>query len=257
MDPKTRPSDIPPDVRRAMASKTRRSFLVGGIAGLAGLGAFRWIATRSQEGELQWPLRKSLEFDESATMAYFSPARLAREFPPGTGSMPIVNGDLGLGGGGMQPMHWSLEVSGLRTPGGTASLSMADIYALPKVDFVTELKCVEGWSRRVHWGGARLRDFAQRYQAAYTGKNDYVGLRTPDGEYYVGLDMQTALHPQTLLCYEMDGRPLEPGHGAPLRLTVPLKYGIKNLKRIGEIAFTSERPPDYWAERGYDYYAGF
>jgi DMSO/TMAO reductase YedYZ molybdopterin-dependent catalytic subunit len=82
-------------------------------------------------------------------------------------------------------------------------------------------------------------------------------FETPDREYYVGLDMASALHSQTLLCYEMNDKPLEPQHGAPLRLVIPVKYGIKSLKRIGKIAFSETRPPDYWAERGYDYYAGF
>jgi len=79
---------------------------------------------------------------------------------------------------------------------------------------------------------------------------------TPDKGYYVGLDMPSALHPQTLLAYEMNGAPLEDGHGAPLRLVVPVKYGIKNIKRIGRIEYTNQRPPDYWAEQGYDYYSG-
>jgi DMSO/TMAO reductase YedYZ molybdopterin-dependent catalytic subunit len=45
-------------------------------------------------------------------------------------------------------------------------------------------------------------------------------------------------------------------HGAPLRLVIPIKYGIKNLKQIGTIQFTDRRPADYWAERGYDWYSG-
>ncbi len=84
----------------------------------------------------------------------------------------------------------------------------------------------------------------------------YVGMETPDGEYYVGLDMESALHPQTLLAYEMNDKPLTEEHGAPLRLIIPVKYGIKNLKRIGSINFSNQRPRDYWAEQGYDYYSG-
>jgi DMSO/TMAO reductase YedYZ molybdopterin-dependent catalytic subunit len=49
---------------------------------------------------------------------------------------------------------------------------------------------------------------------------------------------------------------LTPDHGAPLRLVIPVKYGIKSLKQIGAIRFTDRRPADYWAERGYDWYAG-
>jgi DMSO/TMAO reductase YedYZ molybdopterin-dependent catalytic subunit len=84
----------------------------------------------------------------------------------------------------------------------------------------------------------------------------YVGLRTPDGEYYVSNDMESMLHPQTLLVYEMNGEALSNEHGAPLRLIIPVKYGIKSLKRIGQIFFSDHRPPDYWAEQGYDWFSG-
>ena len=76
------------------------------------------------------------------------------------------------------------------------------------------------------------------------------------GGYYVGLDLPSALHPQTLLAFELNGVPLTPEHGAPLRLVIPVKYGIKNIKQLGSIRFTADRPRDFWAERGYDWYAG-
>jgi DMSO/TMAO reductase YedYZ molybdopterin-dependent catalytic subunit len=68
--------------------------------------------------------------------------------------------------------------------------------------------------------------------------------------------MRSALQSQTLLCYEMNGSPLAIENGAPLRLVIPTKYGIKNIKRIGTITYTDQRPADYWAEEGYDWYAG-
>ena len=68
--------------------------------------------------------------------------------------------------------------------------------------------------------------------------------------------MKSAMHPQTLLAYEYDGSPLTPKHGAPLRLVIPVKYGIKNIKRIGAISYTSKKPDDYWADDGYDWFAG-
>jgi DMSO/TMAO reductase YedYZ molybdopterin-dependent catalytic subunit len=115
-------------------------------------------------------------------------------------------------------------------------------------------------------GGARFADFAAKYRPAtapISADDDesrrpvsYVSLETPDSGYYVGLDMASAMHPQTLLCYEMDGKPLPLEHGAPLRLVIPVKYGIKNIKRIGTIRFSDERPADDWAERGYDWYSG-
>ena len=99
-------------------------------------------------------------------------------------------------------------------------------------------------------------DFIKHFNLADETELEYVGMETPDKTYYVGLDMPSALHPQTILAYEMNGRPLVSIHGAPLRLIVPVKYGIKNLKRIGTIFFSNSRPRDYWAENGYDYYSG-
>ena len=85
---------------------------------------------------------------------------------------------------------------------------------------------------------------------------NYAGLITPDKKYYVGIDIASMMHPQTLLCYEMNGKPLPLKHGYPLRLMIPVKYGIKSLKRIGTLFFSNTPPPDYWYERGYDYYSG-
>jgi len=147
-------------------------------------------------------------------------------------------------------------------------LTLDEIKQLPRVEMVTQLKCIEGWSVIVQCAGARLADLIARYPPL-TRSGDapdvlrrpdnlvgYVGLETPDRGYYVGLDMESALHPQTLLCYEMNGQPLSLKHGAPLRLIIPVKYGIKNIKRIGKITYTDKRPADFWAERGYDWYSG-
>ena len=147
-------------------------------------------------------------------------------------------------------------------------LTMEDVRNLPHIEMVTEFKCVEGWSEVVYWGGARMKDFLAAFPPktrsgrpfdANTPLEDlpeYVGFETPDGEYYVGVESEVAMHPQTLLAYELNGAPLSMDHGAPLRLVTPLKYGIKQLKQIGRITYTDARPHDYWHERGYDYYVG-
>jgi DMSO/TMAO reductase YedYZ molybdopterin-dependent catalytic subunit len=133
-------------------------------------------------------------------------------------------------------------------------LTLADVRKLPHVETVTEFKCIEGWSEIVYWSGARLRDFI----ATFPPRNgsEYIGFETPDGQYYVGIERQAALHPQTLLAYELNGQPLTPDHGAPLRLVTPLKYGIKQLKQIGRMTYSETPPRDYWHEQGYDYDAG-
>jgi DMSO/TMAO reductase YedYZ molybdopterin-dependent catalytic subunit len=120
----------------------------------------------------------------------------------------------------------------------------------------------------INWAGVKFSDFAAAYSPkTKTGRPadmsnspgdllPYVSLTTPDEGYFVGWDIESILHPQTMLAYEMNGAPLTLEHGAPLRLASPTKYGIKQIKRIGRIEFTSERPRDYWAEEGYDWYAG-
>ena len=262
------------EARRETLPESRRSFLVGAAAALAGFGAWRWLKTSAADADsIPWPLRRAHEFNERLARGYFSTSRLAPTFPRHLARMPRTNGDIGLDVEDFAPAEWRLEVVSLMDGAKdeiapSLSLTLADIKTLPRVEEVTELKCIEGWSQVVHWAGARFADFAATYQLATRSGEPldvenkaadlvrYVSLETPDGVYYVGLDIESALHPQTLLCYEMDGQPLTPAHGAPLRLYVPVKYGIKSIKRIGRITFTDQRPFDYWADRGYDWYSG-
>lgn len=239
--------------------RSRRSFLVAGVSALAALGGWRWLVTRPDEDGVPWTLRRVLQANQQLSEEYFSHAHLAPVFPRGRARMPRVNGKAGL----KTPLDaatWRLQVEGMNPAGQPQrrEFTLADIQALPRVEMTTELKCIEGWSTVVHWAGARFADFVARYPLAGPTEQPlpYVSLVTPDEEYYVGLDMASALHPQTLLCYEMNGAPLTASHGAPLRLVLPVKYGIKNLKRIGTIRFQQQRPRDYWAVRGYDWYAG-
>ena len=163
-----------------------------------------------------------------------------------------VNGEIGMDDP-VDEAAWSLEVAPMG--GETRKLMLADVRALPRYEEIIEFKCIEGWSTVTQFAGARLSEFTAKF-APGSEKAAFVGMRTPDEEYYVGVDMPSALHPQTLLAYEMNGKPLTDRHGAPLRLVIPVKYGIKNLKRIARIWYTNEKPADYWAEQGYDYYAG-
>ncbi len=145
------------------------------------------------------------------------------------------------------------------TPQPGVLLTMEEIRSLPHVDLTDEFKCIEGWSQIVHWGGVRFADLIARYQPVAGpsgGRARYVSVDTPNGDYFVGLDIEDALYPQTLLCYEINGEPLTMEHGAPLRLVMPMKYGIKHLKQIGKITFTNTKPRDYWEEQGYDWYQG-
>ena len=250
------PKDAPPDelsdaeAHRLMRVRSRRSFL--GLAGgaLAALGGWRWLRTRRPIGAVPYPLRHVLEFNEHLAEGYFSENRRAAEFPRAFAHEPRVNGMQGLSEN-FDSGAWRLHA---RSPSVDRAFTLGEIQALPRVEMTTDLKCIEGWSVVVTWAGARLRDLARAY--GLDARTKYVSLETPDGAYYVGLDTASAMHPQTLLCYEMNGVPLTAAHGAPVRLVTTVKYGIKSIKRIGTIVFTDVRPRDYWAERGYDWYAG-
>jgi DMSO/TMAO reductase YedYZ molybdopterin-dependent catalytic subunit len=215
---------------------------------------FRWVARQPDRAGTPAPLRSVLVANERIFSSVFDTGRLARSYPLGAAlRKPRVNGAIG-NSAPLDAASWRLLV--LRGPRDTLRLTLGDIRALPKKEIVFDFKCIEGWSQVTHWGGVRLKTFIEHYGLREKEALKYVGLETPDGVYYVGIDMKSALHPQTLLCYEMNGQPLSPEHGAPLRLIIPVKYGVKHLKRIGTLFFSDDRPKDYWAERGYDYYTG-
>lgn len=245
-------ADAPTLGEAAYRRQTRRSVLTGAAATLAALAGWRWLQTGPEDNNIPVPLREGHEFNEALWRRLSG--RTAPTFDRRRSSMMRVNGRHGIRNE-IDLSAWDLTVLG---PDGSelGRHVLDDITALPKVELTIEHKCVEGWSHIVTWGGARFSDFAALY-ADRLGPNltDYVALVTPDREYYVGLDMASMLHPQTLLAYELEGEPLTQDHGAPLRLATPNKYGIKCIKRIGTIQFSDERPTDYWYERGYDWYA--
>ena len=256
---------------QAAAARSRRSFLVTGALGVAGIFGWRWLVNAPAVDGIPGPLRKVLEFNANLTNGYYRNTRLAPEFARSRARNIRFNGSVGLGDE-LDPGAWRLRVLGYAPAGAAArtqEFTLAQIKALPRTEMTTEFKCVEGWSTVVSWAGVRLADFLKQYPLATRSGQPiadpsqppadaakYVGMQTPDETYFVGLEMESALHPQTLLCYEMNGQLLSSAHGAPLRLVTPLKYGIKQIKRIGTIAFTDARPDDYWAKRGYDWHAG-
>jgi len=235
------------EARRQMRGYSRRGFLIGGAAAVFGYLGYSWLKKPENGGIFESALR----WNEGISQDYFSPKHLAPEFPREMAREPRANGDAGLTSE-LDEVVWRLRVSGLAAPDGLI-LTIDDIKRLPRVEMTTQLKCIEGWSVIVNWAGVRFSDFAAFVQPL---QKKYVSLVTPDGGYYVGWDMPGIMHPQTLLAYEMNGAPLTPEHGAPLRLVTTVKYGIKQIKRIGSIEFTDERPADFWAEQGYDWYSG-
>jgi DMSO/TMAO reductase YedYZ molybdopterin-dependent catalytic subunit len=147
---------------------------------------------------------------------------------------------------------WTLSVSGaVQKPG---EYKLAQIQALPRVRQNTLHVCVEGWDVVGRFGGARLSDFLNLIGADTSAR--YLTMTCAD-DYYESLDMATALHPQTLLCYEMYDQALTREHGAPLRLNVPTKIGYKQAKYLTELKVTNVlQKKGYWEDQGYSSFYG-
>lgn len=241
--------------QKEITKRTLLSFLFFFVMITIAIFAWKWLVHQPQDNGVPKPLRAVLNENEKifSTLA-FSDDHLAKVFPKKeAASAPRVNGNIGLSEN-FDAGLWKLQV--VRTLGDTLFLTLDDLKKLPKTDVVFDFKCIEGWSQVTHWSGVKFSDFVKYYHLDLQSRMNYVGMITPDNDYYVGIDMKSILHPQTILCYEMNDAPLPMNQGYPVRLIIPVKYGIKHLKRIGTIFFSNERPPDYWFERGYDYYSG-
>jgi len=199
-------------------------------------------------------LKKGLAFSDWASGALFRPGHLAPTFSSSdlTPFEKFPINDYDVDDPGVIFDSWSLTVSGaVQKPG---DYKMADIQALPKTRQNTLHVCVEGWDVIGRFGGTPLSEFLKMVGADPTAR--FVTVECAD-DYYESLDMATAMHPQTLLCYEMYDQPLTREHGAPVRLTVPTKIGYKQAKYLTDlkVSHVLERV-GYWEDQGYSWFYG-
>src|ERR1700726_1622112 len=157
---------------------------------------------------------------------------------------------------------WTLALDGLASGLGVSLDIRKLMNHFPVHEQITRLVCVEGWSAIAWWAGLRFDDLLCAYppasQAKWARVESSVNLDAsgnPD-PYFVSIDLATPRHPQTLLATHLSGQPLTVEHGAPLRLLLPVKLGLKNVKAVTRITYSAEEPKDYWAERGYSRYDG-
>jgi DMSO/TMAO reductase YedYZ molybdopterin-dependent catalytic subunit len=211
--------------------------------------------------ENKWLLNKALRLDDDVSTLLYSQHHLV---PTYTKSQitPLKNNYNGATPDPAYIPGWRLTLDGLSS-GLSVSLNIETLLARHRIhDQITRLVCVEGWSAIAWWSGLRFDDLLHAYppvsQAKWAHLESSVNLDAngyPD-PYFVSIDLATAQHPQTLLATHLDGKPLPVEHGAPLRLLVPMKLGLKNIKAITRITYTKDEPPDYWAKRGYSRYDG-
>lgn len=147
---------------------------------------------------------------------------------------------------------WRLQVTGLVDR--PLALSLDDLMRLRGVTQRVDHYCVEGWTAVESWTGVRVSELARlarvRPEARYV---DFAGF---DSGYHESWDVESALHPQTLVCYGWEGRLLGPAHGAPARVYSPVKLGYKSTKYLTRVVFLPYANGGYWSDQGYEWFAG-
>ena len=218
------------------------------LAPVLALGAFAIPTLR--EGLL----KKGLGFSDWVSAGLFRSGHLAPTFSDSdlTPFEKFPINDYDVDDPGVIFENWTLTVSGLvQKPG---DYKLAQIQALPPLRQNTKHVCVEGWDVIGRFGGARLSDFLRVIGADTSAR--FITVACAD-DYYESLDMATALHPQTLLCWEMYDQPLTREHGAPLRLNVPTKIGYKQAKYLTDLKVTNVlEKVGYWEDQGYSSFYG-
>jgi DMSO/TMAO reductase YedYZ molybdopterin-dependent catalytic subunit len=191
----------------------------------------------------------------------FTEQDISRTFKP-NGNPPPITMDY-MADAANQWNRWRLKISGLiQQP---SDLTLAELRSIPSRTQITRHDCVEGWSAIAKWRGAPLAEILNRVQPKPEAR--YVVFHCTDTDengqnYYESIDLEDAVHPQTILAYEMNDRALPIVHGAPLRLRVENQLGYKHAKYIRGIELVADLTAirggkgGYWEDQGYEWFAG-
>lgn len=174
--------------------------------------------------------------------------------------------------GTLKTTDWKIHIGG--EVGKPLTLDMDDIFKrFPLEQRIYRMRCVEAWSMVVPWIGFELGKLLKaaeptsnaRYVAFQTlyapdqmpGQQDRFIGGGLDYPYVEGLRLDEAMHPLTLLTTGVYGKALPPQNGAPVRLTVPWKYGFKGIKSIVKITLMKDMPPTTWNQLAGNEYGFF
>jgi DMSO/TMAO reductase YedYZ molybdopterin-dependent catalytic subunit len=194
----------------------------------------------------------------------FSPAEVATKFRPNGTTMPIGDAYAALVATGFAA--WRLQVDGLVAR--PLELSLAQLQAMPTRTQITRHDCVEGWSCIGQWKGVRLShllNLAQiKPQARFVVFHclDQMDKDDEDTMYYESVDLDDAFHEQTILAWELNGKPVPVENGAPLRARIERQLGYKQPKYVYRVEVVegfgdiSGGKGGYWEDQGYNWYAG-
>jgi DMSO/TMAO reductase YedYZ molybdopterin-dependent catalytic subunit len=237
---------------------TRRDLLhLGLVAGPAALlGACGWDGGSVLAPRLRLFSRVN---DWVGEKIFLGRQRLAPEYPVSRRTLPerfpaysITYNETGSFPGVKRGESWKLAVGGLvRNP---MQLTREMLESLPGITYTVKHHCVEGWTAIGTWTGVPVSTIASLVHP--TAEARYLRFDSFDSGYYTGWDLASAMHPQTILAYAWNDRPLMMNHGAPLRLYSPIKLGYKLTKYLTAMTFTPDRPGGYWEDQGYPWFAG-
>ncbi|MEZ5396724.1 MAG: protein-methionine-sulfoxide reductase catalytic subunit MsrP [Bryobacterales bacterium] len=144
------------------------------------------------------------------------------------------------------------------------------VRRFPLEERLYRFRCVETWAMAAPWTGFPMADLVKEVEPKSDAK--YIRMVTvmrPDQmpgiksqphypwPYFEALTLEEATNELTLLVTGMYGKPLPKQNGAPIRLITPWKYGLKCIKSIVEIEFTSKRPPTLWNKIGASEYGWY
>ncbi len=147
---------------------------------------------------------------------------------------------------------WSLEVTGaVKSP---RTFSYDDLRRMKLETQRVPHYCVEGWSATADFTGVPMRALLASVQPSADAR--FVDFASFDDGYHESWDIESVLHPQTMVVLAKDGKRLSPGYGAPARVHGPIKLGYKNTKYLTKIVVMPGANGGYWSDRGYEWYGG-
>lgn len=266
-----RPAPLP-DRRSALRAA------IGAVGGLSLAGCDRLSNNESfvrvlQSAEGLSRGAQNLAAGRRAMAQEFSQADVAAHFKANGTLNPSDDGYQELLKGGFK--DWRLEVAGLVDAPG--SWSLTELRAMPSRTQITRHDCVEGWSTIGKWKGVQLSHVLGLVKPKANAR--YVVFRCADsldepkpGEeepadaladnYYESVDLDDAYHPQTVLAYDLNDKPLPVANGAPLRVRIERQLGYKHAKYLMRIELVEsfkdigQGHGGYWEDQGYEWYAG-
>ncbi len=262
--------------KRAASRRTALRAALGAVGGLSLAGCDRLSNSPAfvdvlQRAEALNQAAQRRVAGRRAMAQEFAEADIAAHFK-GNGTLePASDGYQALKENGFR--DWRLEVGGLVE--APASFSLADLRAMPSRTQITRHDCVEGWSTIGKWKGVPLAHVLALVKPKPAA--NFVVFRCADsldeakpgedadddvGSYYESVDFDDAYHPQTVLAYDLNDKPLPVANGAPLRVRIERQLGYKHAKYLMRLELVEsfkdigDGKGGYWEDQGYEWYAG-